>query len=86
MAEFRDLDLWQKAEEKSDAETARMIGVTKSVFSRFRNGLQTLKMRHLLKLEEVTGITPAACAEFYAKAVKEGAGPSQKKSLAGVEA
>lgn len=68
----------------SDAETARRIGVNKSVFSRFRNGLQTLKMRHLLKLEEVTGITPAECAEFYARAVKErdGADATVKKNEA----
>lgn len=71
MAEFRALDLWQKAETKTDADVARAIGVGKSVFSRFRNGLQTLKMRDLLKLEAVTGITPAECAEFYARAVKE---------------
>lgn len=71
MAEFRKLDLWKKAEEKSDAWIADKIGVDKGVFSRFRNGRQTLKMRHLLKLQEITDITPAECAEFYAEAVKE---------------
>jgi len=71
MADFRKLDLWQKAEGKNDAWTAKEIGVGKGVFSRFRNGLQTLKMRHLLRFEEVTGISPAECAEFYAEAVKE---------------
>lgn len=84
MAEFRKLDLWQKAEGKSDADTARDMKIGKSVFSRFRNGLQTLKMRDLLRFEAVTGITPAECAEFYAEAVKERARLSdavEKKSL-----
>lgn len=71
MTKFAKLDVWQKAEGWTDARTAKEIGVDKGVFSRFRNGLQTLKMRHLLKLEEVTGITPAECADFYARAVKE---------------
>lgn len=71
MAEFTKLDLWQEAKEKSDAWVAKEIGVDKGVFSRFRNGRQTLKMRHLLRFQEVTGITPAECAEFYARAVKE---------------
>lgn len=71
MAEFRKLDLWKKAEGKNDAWIAAEIGVDKGVFSRFRNGLQTLKMKHLLRFEDVTGITPAECAEFYAEAVKE---------------
>ena len=71
MAEFRKLNLWQKAEGMSDADTARELEIGKSVFSRFRNGLQTLKMRHLLRFEALTDITPAECAEFYAEAVKE---------------
>lgn len=84
MADFRKLDLWQKAEGWNDAKTAKEIGVDKGVFSRFRNGLQTLKMRDLLRFEAVTGITPAECAEFYAEAVKEStpepAGEAGKKA------
>lgn len=71
MAEFRRLDRWKKSERKTDAWIADQIGVDKGVFSRFRNGLQTLKMKHLLRFEEVTEITPAECAEFYAEAVRE---------------
>ena len=79
MADFRALDEWQRQSKKTDAQTADLLKFGRSKFSRFRNGLQTLKMRDLLILEEHTGITPAECAEFYAEAVKERAS-AQKKS------
>jgi hypothetical protein len=86
MVEFKALDDWQRQSRKSDAQTADLIKVNRSTFSRFRNGLQTLKMRDLLKLEDVTGITPAECAEFYAKAVKQqGEGVKKNESPAAAE-
>lgn len=85
MTKFRALDLWQKAEKKSDADVARDLGISTSKFSRFRNGLQTLPMRDLLDLERLTGITPAECAEFYAQAVKEGVGVKKNEAAPAAE-
>lgn len=71
MTEFEALDSWLLKSRKNDAWLADKLKVSRSKFSRFRNGLQFLPIEDLLKLEDLTGITPAECAEFYAKAVKE---------------
>lgn len=85
MAKFKALDDWQRQSRKSDAQTADLLKVSTSKFSRFRNGLQTLPMRDLLKLEHLTGITPAECAEFYAQAVKEGVGVKKNEAARAAE-
>ena len=71
MVAFTALDAWQRQSNKNDAQTADLIGVKRSKFSRFRNGLQSMPIDDLLELERITGITPAQCADFYAKVVKE---------------
>lgn len=70
MVEFKALLKWQAGEGLSDAQAAGELGWSTSKFSRVKNGLQSLKVRDQIKLEAVTGITPAQCAEFYADAVK----------------
>lgn len=71
MARFEAVDRWQSVTGKNDAETAELINVSPSKFSRFVNGLMALPMADQLTLERITGISPAQCAEFYAEAVKE---------------
>lgn len=71
MVAFTALDDWQRQSKKNDAQTADLIGVKRSKFSRFRNGLQSMPIEDLLELERITGITPAQCAEFYADIVKQ---------------
>lgn len=67
---FEALARWQDFTRKSDAQAAALLEFTPSKFSRFKNGLQPLKMKDQFKLQEISGITPAECAEFYADAVK----------------
>ncbi len=78
MAEFKALDDWQRQSKKNDAQTADLIGVKRSKFSRFRNGLQSMPIGNLLELERITGITPAQCADFYAMVAKERGGGVKK--------
>jgi DNA-binding transcriptional regulator YdaS (Cro superfamily) len=78
MLRFDALDRWQKASRKSDAQTAALIGISPSKFSRARRGLQPLPMEDQLALEKITGITPAEWAGFYAEAVKAKTGKGSR--------
>lgn len=89
MAEFTALDSWLLKSRKNDAWLADKLKVSRSKFSRFRNGLQFLPIDDLLKLEDLTGITPAECAEFYAEVAKgrpQKEPEPEKKTLGGSRA
>lgn len=62
---FPALDRWQEVARKDDSQTAALIGISASKFSRFRNGLQELPIEDQIKLEAVTGVTPMECHEFH---------------------
>lgn len=85
MLRFDALDKWQKQSRKSDAQTAALIEVSPSKFSRARRGLQPLPMEDQLALEKITGITPAEWAEFYAKAFKASGKSKKKEAIAAAE-
>lgn len=75
---FRALNEWQRVAGHNDAQTAEMLQITRSKFSRFRNGLLPLPIQVQLRLERLTEITPAQCAEFYAACVKARSAGSKK--------
>lgn len=79
---FAPLQDWQDRTGNSDEETGALIGVSRSMISRAKRGLQPLKMKHQLALQKFTGISPGQWAEFYAGVVVAAAKPQKKSARA----